>query len=105
MTVSQSSTSRQRPPRVSYCVRTLGSLQLLVAGVGGSAALCGCEARVSRLLSGVVRPGRLLMNQPTPSRSIPLPLWVTVGFYPFYLVLWLGFGITGESKDFVKNWA
>ena len=30
------------------------------------------------------------MNQSTPSRSIPLPLWVTVGFYPFYLVLWLG---------------
>jgi hypothetical protein len=45
------------------------------------------------------------MNQSTPSRSIPLPLWVTVGFYPFYLVLWLGFCITGESKDFVKNWA
>ena len=44
------------------------------------------------------------MNQSTPSRSIPLPLWVTVGFYPFYLVLWLGFCITGESKDFVKNW-
>ena len=48
------------------------------------------------------------MNQSTPSRSIPLPLWVTVGFYPFYMVLWLGFGITGESKDFkdfIKNWA
>ena len=30
------------------------------------------------------------MNQSTPSRSIPLPLWVTVGFYPFYLILWLG---------------
>ena len=45
------------------------------------------------------------MNQSTPSRSIPLPLWVTVGFYPFYLVLWLGFGITGESKDFFKNGA
>jgi len=45
------------------------------------------------------------MNQSTPSRSIPLPLWVTVGFYPFYLVLWLGFCITGESKDFFKNWA
>ena len=48
------------------------------------------------------------MNQSTPSRSIPLPLWVTVGFYPFYLFLWLGFGITGESKDFknfIKNWA
>jgi len=45
------------------------------------------------------------MNQATPSRSIPLLLWVTVGFYPFYLVLWLGFCITGESKDFFKNWA
>ena len=45
------------------------------------------------------------MNQSTPSRSIPLPLWVTVGFYPLYLFLWLGFGITGESKDFFKNWA
>ena len=45
------------------------------------------------------------MNQSTPSRSIPLPLWVTVGFYPFYLFLWLGFFITGESKDFVKNGA
>ena len=45
------------------------------------------------------------MNQSTPSRSIPLPLWVTVGFYPFYLVLWLGFFITGEPKDFVKNGA
>ena len=45
------------------------------------------------------------MNQSTPSRSIPLPLWVTVGFYPFYLFLWLGFCITGESKDFFKNWA
>jgi hypothetical protein len=83
----------------------LGSWQLLIAGVGGSAALCGYEARVSRLLSGVVRLGRLLMTQSTPSRSIPLPLWVTVGFYPFYLVLWFGFCITGESKDFVKNWA
>ena len=30
------------------------------------------------------------MNQSTPSRSIPLPLWVTVGFYPFYLILLLG---------------
>ncbi len=30
------------------------------------------------------------MNQSTPSRSIPLPLWVTVGLYPFYLILWLG---------------
>jgi hypothetical protein len=30
------------------------------------------------------------MNQSTPSQSIPLPLWVTVGFYPFYLILWLG---------------
>ena len=45
------------------------------------------------------------MDQSVPSRSIPLPLWVTVGFYPFYLVLWLGFFITGEPKDFVKNGA
>ncbi len=44
------------------------------------------------------------MDQSTPSRSIPLPLWVTVGFYPFYLVLWFGFCITGESKGFFKNW-
>jgi hypothetical protein len=88
-------------------VRTLGSWQLLIAGVGGSAALCGCEVRVSRLLSGVVRLGRLLMNQSTPSRSIPLPLWVTVGFYPFYLILWLGEGYyiwASESKAIVKNW-
>jgi hypothetical protein len=72
---------------------------LLVAGVGGSAALCGCQARVSRLLSGVVRLRRLIMNQSTPSRSIPLPLWVTVGFYPFYLVIFLAEYIsTWESK-------
>jgi hypothetical protein len=44
------------------------------------------------------------MNQSTPSRSIPLPLWVTVGFYPFYLIFWLGLCITGESKDSVRNW-
>ena len=78
---------------------------MLVAGVGGSAALCGCEARVSRLLSGVVRLGRLLVNQSTPSRSIPLPLWVTVGFYPFYLILWLGLCIwTPKSEGFFKIW-
>ena len=45
------------------------------------------------------------MNQSTPSRSIPLPLWVTVGFYPFYLILWLGLCIwTGESEGFFKIW-
>jgi hypothetical protein len=31
-------------------------------------------------------------------------LWVTVGFCPFYLALLIGFCITGESKDFFKNW-
>jgi hypothetical protein len=49
------------------------------------------------------------MNQSTPSRSIPLPLWVTVGFYAFYLVVWLVEWLvyiwTWESKDFVKNLA
>ena len=45
------------------------------------------------------------MDQSTPSRSIPLPLWVTVGFYPFYLVLWLGEYIwTWESKNFFGHW-
>jgi hypothetical protein len=45
------------------------------------------------------------MNQSTPSRSIPLPLWVTVGFYPFYLILWLGLCIwTPESEGFFKIW-
>ena len=44
------------------------------------------------------------MNQSTPSRSIPLPLRVTVGLYAFYLALLIGFCITGESKDFFKNW-
>ena len=45
------------------------------------------------------------MDQSTPSRSIPLPLWVTVGFYPFYLVLWLGEYIwTWESKNFFAHW-
>jgi hypothetical protein len=39
------------------------------------------------------------MDQSAPSRSIPLPLWVTVGFYPFYLVIWLAEYIsTWESK-------
>ena len=39
------------------------------------------------------------MDQSTPSRSIPLPLWVTVGFYPFYLVIFLAEYIsTWESK-------
>jgi hypothetical protein len=84
----------------------LASWQLLIAGIGGSAALCGCEARVSRLLSGVVRLGSSLMNQSTPSRSIPLPLWVTAGFYPLYLFLWLGEGYfiwTMESRALTKN--
>ena len=83
----------------------MGSWQLLIAGVGGSAALCGCDARVSRLLSGVVQLGRLLMNQSTPSRSIPLPLWVTIGFYPFYLIFWLGMCIwTPRSEGVFKMW-
>jgi len=44
------------------------------------------------------------MNQSTPSRSIPLPLRVTVGLYAFYLILWLGECYWGwESKHFVKN--
>ena len=45
------------------------------------------------------------MNQSTPSRSIPLPLWVTVGFYPFYLILWLGLCIwTPLSEGVFKIW-
>jgi hypothetical protein len=45
------------------------------------------------------------MNQSTPSRSIPLLLWVTVGFYPFYLVLWLGLCIwTPVSEGIFKLW-
>lgn len=45
------------------------------------------------------------MNQSTPSRSIPLPLWVTVGFYPFYLILWLGLCIwTPKSEGLFKIW-
>ena len=50
------------------------------------------------------------MNQSTPSRSIPLPLWVTVGFYPFYLVVWLAEWLaddswTWEPKNFIRHWA
>lgn len=45
------------------------------------------------------------MNQSTPSRSIPLQLWVTAGFYPFYLILWLGLCIwTPKSEGFLKIW-
>ena len=50
------------------------------------------------------------MDQSTPSRSIPLPLWVTVGFYPFYLVIWLVIWLgeydwTWEFKNFFRHWA
>ena len=46
------------------------------------------------------------MDQSTPSRSMPWPLWVTVGFYPFYLVLWLAEYIwTWEGKNFFAHWA
>ena len=50
------------------------------------------------------------MDQSTPSRSIPLPLWVTVGFYPFYLVSWLSVWLseyiwTWEFKNFFRHWA
>ena len=45
------------------------------------------------------------MDRSTPSRSIPLPLWVTVGFYPFYLVLWLGLCFwTPLSEGVIKIW-
>ncbi len=45
------------------------------------------------------------MDQSTPSRSIPLPLWVTVGFYPFYLILWLGLCIwTLKVEPLFKIW-
>ena len=45
------------------------------------------------------------MNQSTPSRSIPLPLWVTVGFYPFYLILWLGLCFwTWKAEGLFKLW-
>ena len=45
------------------------------------------------------------MNQSTPSRSIPLPLWVTVGFYPFYLIFWLGLCIwRPQSEGVFKIW-
>ena len=45
------------------------------------------------------------MNQSTPARSIPLPLWVTVGFYPFYLILWLGLCFwTWKADGLFKIW-
>lgn len=45
------------------------------------------------------------MNQSTPSRSIPLPLWVTVGLYPFYLILWLGLCYwTWKAEGSFKFW-
>ena len=45
------------------------------------------------------------MSQSTPSRSIPLPLWVTVGLYPFYLNLWLGLCFwTPPSEGVFKMW-
>jgi len=45
------------------------------------------------------------MNQSTPSRSIPLPVWVTVGLYPFYLILWLGLCYwTPMSEGVIKIW-
>ena len=45
------------------------------------------------------------MNQSTPSRSIPLLLWVTVGCYPFYLILWLGLCYwTPLSEGLFKIW-
>ena len=50
------------------------------------------------------------MDQSTPSRSIPLPLWLTVGFYPFYLVVWLAEWLadhswTWEPRNFFRHWA
>jgi len=50
------------------------------------------------------------MDQSTPSRSIPLPVWVTVGFYPFYLAIWLAEWLaddswTWEPKNFIRHWA
>lgn len=36
------------------------------------------------------------MDQSTTSRSIPWPLWVTVGFYPFYLVIFLA--------EYISTW-
>lgn len=44
------------------------------------------------------------MNPSTPSRSIPLPLWVTVGFYPFYLIFWLGMCFWTPRSEGVINW-
>ena len=49
------------------------------------------------------------MNQSTSSRSIPWPLWVTVGFYPFYLVFWVGVWLgesswTWEFKSVFRHW-
>jgi hypothetical protein len=49
------------------------------------------------------------MDQSAPSRSIPLPVWVTVGFYPFYLVIWLAewlaeYTWTWEFKTFFRHW-
>jgi hypothetical protein len=49
------------------------------------------------------------MDQSAPSRSIPLPVWVTVGFYPFYLVIWLAewladYNWTWEFKTFFRHW-
>jgi hypothetical protein len=50
------------------------------------------------------------MDQSTPSRSIPLPVWVTVGFYPFYMASWLAEWLaesswTWEFKNFFRHWA
>ena len=45
------------------------------------------------------------MNQSTPARSFPLLMWVTVGFYPFYLILWLGLCYwTARSEGWFKIW-
>lgn len=45
------------------------------------------------------------MNQPMPARSIPLPVWVTVGLYPFYLIFWLGMFIwTPKSEGGFRAW-
>jgi hypothetical protein len=44
------------------------------------------------------------MNQSTPSRSMPLPLWVTVGLFAFDLILWLGYCTWAWESKFYKNW-
>jgi hypothetical protein len=45
------------------------------------------------------------MNPSTQSQSIPVPVWVTLGFYPLYLILWLGLCYwTWKADGLFKIW-